>query len=277
LNGIDVSYERQGIGEPVVLTHAAAFAPWYAPLAACMPGCATVRYVRNPARVDRGFAPLTIGEDAAVCARLMDHLGWRTAHVVGHSYGALLALRLCIDDPGRVRSLVLLEPALRDIPSADRVVAELAPAIEAYRRGDRPTAVDRFLQAVCGADYRETLERGLPEAFGHAVEHADVFFQVELRVVQDWSFDDADAASVTKPVLNVLGARSEPRFVEGAEIVQRWFPNAERFTLPAAGHLLMVENPGALADALIAFFARHSLGHEPAPETHTRHEVGTDP
>jgi pimeloyl-ACP methyl ester carboxylesterase len=34
----------------------------------------------------------------------------------------------------------------------------------------------------------------------------------------------------------------------------------QRFALPGAGHLLMVENPGALADALEGFFARHAIG-----------------
>jgi pimeloyl-ACP methyl ester carboxylesterase len=195
-----------------------------------------------------------------VCARLMDHLGWRTAHLVGHSYGALIALQLAMDAPARARSLVLLEPALRGVPSSAQVVASLSPVVGAYGRGDRAAAVDLFLQTVCGAGYRDTLERVVPGAFGTAVEHADVFFQVEMPVVQQWSFGPAEAASVAQPVLNVAGARTAPRFVEGADLLQGSFPMAERFTLPEAGHLLMVENAKALADALEGFFARHAIG-----------------
>ena len=40
------------------------------------------------------------------------------------------------------------------------------------------------------------------------------------------------------------------RFVEGSELVQSWFPEAERLSVPGAGHFLMVQNPIAVADGL---------------------------
>lgn len=260
LDGVDVSYEVRGDGPKVVLLHASAFASWFGPLVERMPGFSAVRYAREPARVDGGFEPLSASEDAAVCARLMDHLGWPTAHLVGHSYGALIALQVAMDAPARARSVVLLEPALRGVPSSAQVVASLSSVADAYRRGDRDTAVDLFLQTVCGTGYRDILERVVPGSFDTAVRHADLFFQVEMPVVQQWSFGAAEAASVAQPVLNVTGDRTAPRFVEGADLLQRWFPGAERFTLPDAGHLLMVENPEALADGLEGFFGRHPIG-----------------
>jgi hypothetical protein len=58
--------------------------------------------------------------------------------------------------------------------------------------------------------------------------------------VQQWTFGPREAESITQPVLNVLGAESAQRFVEGAELVQSWFPYAERLRVPEVGHLLMV-------------------------------------
>jgi len=40
---------------------------------------------------------------------------------------------------------------------------------------------------------------------------------------------------VTQPVLNVLGASTVSRFAEGAELIQSWFPDAERLSIPDAG------------------------------------------
>lgn len=250
LDGTEVAYDVQGDGEPVVLLHAAAFEPWYEPLVGELPGCSVLRYTRRPA------GALTLADDAATCVRLLDHVGWASAHAVGHSYGALLALQVARDAPKRIETLTLLEPAIRDVPSAPEVLASLAPAIAAYRSGDAAAAVDLFLRSVGGDDYRHYVDRALPGSFDVSVGRADVFFQAEMPIVARWSFDAADARDVSQPVLNVVGELSAQRFVEGADLVQTWFPAAERFALPGAGHLMMVQNATDLGRRLVDFFAR---------------------
>jgi hypothetical protein len=91
-----------------------------------------------------------------------------------------------------------------------------------------------------------------------------------MPAVQRWSFGPSDAEAITQPVLNVLGAESASRFVEGSELVQTWFPQAERLSVPGAGHLLMVQNPTALAQGLNEFFARHPIGDAGRPKPHHR-------
>ena len=257
---VRLSYELIEGGEPVVLVHACAFVSWYRPLVERLPDLSTLRYRRRLVPSDGiGFRPLTVAEDAAACARLMDHVGWSTAHIVGHSYGALVALQLAIDAPSRVRSVALLEPAARGISSSAQVVAALQPIIAAYKSGDTPGAVDQFLRHVCGDGYRGVLDRVVPGAFDEALGEADLFFRAEMPAVQQWNFGPHDSKRVTQPVLNVGGADSVPRFVQASELVQSWFPHAEPFTVPDAGHLLMVQNPTAVAHGLIEFFSRHPI------------------
>jgi pimeloyl-ACP methyl ester carboxylesterase len=256
IDGTEVAYQVQGEGERVMLLHSAAFEPWYEPLARQLGGFSVLRYTRWPPRTGSGgYAPLSLAGDADTCVRLLDHLGWASAHAVGHSYGALLALQVARDAPARVDSLVLLEPAIRDVPSAPEVLASLAPAIAAYRRGDSAGAVDGFLQSVAGADYRTHLDRALPEALATSIGRADLCFQAEMPVVRHWTFGPADAQDVTQPVLNVVGELSVPRFAEGADLVQSWFPDAERYLLPEAGHMLMIQNAPDLAQRLTQFFS----------------------
>ena len=50
--------------------------------------------------------------EAALIADFLDTLGIPSAVVIGHSWGAAIAMRLAIDHPGRVDGLVLLAPAL---------------------------------------------------------------------------------------------------------------------------------------------------------------------
>jgi pimeloyl-ACP methyl ester carboxylesterase len=258
---VELTYRIEGGGDRVVFVHASAFASWYGPLLALLPDLSTLWYRRRLAKPAGGeYRPLTVAEDAAICRRLMDHVGWDRAHVVGHSYGALVALQLALHAPERVGSVALLEPAARGVSSAASVVAALQPVAAAYRAGDTAGAVDGFLKHVCGVDYRQPLERAVPGAFDEAVAEADLFFQAEMPAVQRWSFGPSEAGRVAQPILNVLGARSEPRFVEGSAVVQSWFPDAERLDVPDASHLLMVQNAPAVADGLRRFVARHPLG-----------------
>jgi pimeloyl-ACP methyl ester carboxylesterase len=257
---VELSYQSHEGGERVVFVHASPFVSWYGPLVDQLAECSTLTYRRHLRRPSSGpYRPLTVAEDATICARLMDHVGWSRAHLVGHSYGALVALQLAKDRPERVGSVALLEPAARGISSSAAVTAALEPVIAAYRSGDTAGAIDGFLRHVCGDGYRSKLEAAIPGAYNEALAEADLFFQAELPAVQQWSFGPDDAEAVTQPVLNVLGAESAPRFVEGSALVQSWFPHAERLSVPAAGHLLMVQNPTVLAQGLQHHIARHPI------------------
>ena len=275
---IELSYQLTDGGERVALVHASPFVSWYQPLVAQLPRFSTLTYRRHLRKPDTGaYRPLTVAEDAMICARLMEHVGWPTAHIVGHSYGCLVALQLAMDAPDRVASVALLEPAARGVPSSDQVVAALQPVFAAYRSGDTAAAVDAFLRHVCGDDYRTTLERVVPGAFNEALENADLFFQAEMPAVQQWCFGPDEAARVTQPILNVLGTDTAARFVEAAELVQSWFPHAQRLSIPDAAHLLMVQNPTAVAHGLTDFITRRCLDTVHQPATPRRTPAGRRP
>jgi pimeloyl-ACP methyl ester carboxylesterase len=179
--------ELRGSGEPVVLIHWGVAATWAEPL------------LNEPALVERhrllsyhraGFAgsssvdgPLTMDDHAEHCRLLMCHLGLERAHIVGHSSSAVIALQLALDSPDCVQTLVSMEAA-RPVPSTETQAAFLRefvqPAVERYRHGDKAGAVDTFFRGVFGSEYRDDLDRGLPDAFDQAVADADAFFMQEL-------------------------------------------------------------------------------------------------
>jgi len=260
IDGTEVSYEvrGEGGGTPVVFVHASPFVEWYGPLLDRLADHTTLHYHRRPPQLPAGgFAPLTVAGDAATCAGLLDHLGWDQAHVVGHSYGAIVALQLGLDLPTRVRALMLLEPAARGVSASPDATAALGPVFAAYRDGDRERAIHLFLTLVCGDAYRAELERLLPGGSDTAVERADMFFQSEMPAIGGWRFGPADAARVTAPILNVRGTDSAPRFVEASNLVQTWFPDAEPLHLTDTSHFLMLQRPDEVAEGFVDFLARH--------------------
>lgn len=274
IDGGELEYEVRGAGEPVVLVHGSHIADAFAPLLA--EPALTERY-QLVMYHRRGFAdsvptdgPLSIAQQAADCRALMESVGVRRAHVVGHSYGGAIALQLALDAPDMIRSLALLEPALLIVPSAPQFMEAMGPIVGMYEAGDKTGAVDGFLRAVMGPEYSGVLDRALPGAFEQAVADADTFFQIELPALVQWSFTRADAGRITQPVLAVLGADSHtlwPGWVEVHDLVQTWLPQAEAFVLDGATHGLQMMNPRGMAAGMAGFFARHPLhGTDPSAD-----------
>jgi pimeloyl-ACP methyl ester carboxylesterase len=270
IGGVELEHAVRGSGEPVVLVHAGIFADWFKPLVdepALASRYRVVTYHRiGYAGSSRVAGPVSIAEQAVHLRGLMRHLGIDRAHLVGHSSGGNIAVQLALDAPEVVHSLVLMEPALPvTTVGQERMLsmrAAMAPVFEAYRAGDRARAIDGFMRGVSGAGYRDVLDQALPGAFEHAVPDAETFFGQELPALQQWSLRREDAARVTQPVLSVVGARSQqlsPIWTERHQMVLAWMPRAEGFVLPDATHLLHVEHPRAVAEALAGFFARHPI------------------
>ncbi len=137
VDGAELEFEVTGTGEPVLLIHGAFIAEAYAPLCAEPAVNSRYRLVRYHRRGYAGSspvrAPFSLAEQAADCRALLRHLGIERAHVVGHSSGGVIALRLALDAPELVHSLVLLEPALLDVPSGALLAEALGPGLEQVR------------------------------------------------------------------------------------------------------------------------------------------------
>ena len=252
LDGVEVDYEVDGTGDQVAVLHARPFVSWYSPLVERLSSYSVLRYRRTPPSNRPGFG---IDDDAEFCARLLSHVGFDHAHLVGHSYGGLVALALACRDDVQPRSIALLEPASSGLLSPEEAAAGLAPLMDVSRSQGPEFAMDLFLRAVCGDEYREILDRLVPEAVPDAMAHAEQFFRVELEAVANWSFGPDAAGRIDVPVLNVVGAESAPRFVHGAALIESWLPHSVRYELPGTGHLMMAQNPTAMAERLERFWS----------------------
>jgi 3-oxoadipate enol-lactonase len=270
VDGVTLDYATRGTGEPVVLVHAGIFADWFRPLLgepALIGRHRVLSYHRvGYAGSSRVTGPVSLAQQAAHLRSLMRQVGIQRAHLVGHSSGGNIALQLALDAPEMAHSIVLMEPALA-VPNLgpERLLstrAAMAPVFEAYRAGDKARAVDGFMRNVSGPGYRGVLDQVLPGAFEQGVTDADTFFGQELPAIQQWALKREDAGRISQPVLSVVGAKSMelfPIWRERHEMILAWLPKAEGFVLPDATHLLHVQYPRAVAEALAAFFARHPL------------------
>jgi pimeloyl-ACP methyl ester carboxylesterase len=134
--------------------------------------------------------------------------------------------------------------------------------LEAYESGDAAGAVAAFLSSVSGLDWPEcqaTLEENVAGAVANAIEDADTFFGIELPSLIEWTFGAEQAAAIDRPVLSVLGSRTEQLWVEVAEFLSSSLPDVEERTIQGVGHLLHIERPEPVARTMADFVARNSM------------------
>jgi pimeloyl-ACP methyl ester carboxylesterase len=276
VNGAQLEYEVIGSGEPVLLI-SPVLADGFLPLLS-EPALADrfqlIRYHK------RGWAGSThspprvsIADHAADAAALLDHLGVERAHIAGHSSGAAIAAQLALDDPDAVHTLILLEMSLLSVPAGEAFLQQAGPALEAYESGDHPGAVAMFMCGVSNLDWpscESLLEERMPGAVAQAIEDADTFFGIELPSLTEWDFGAEEAAAIDRPALSVLGAETQPLWIEVAAFLRSALPQVEECTIDGVGHLLHIQRAEPVAQAMGRFLRRNAMAGDDAHDPHTR-------
>lgn len=115
-NGIQIHYQQAGDGQDVVLIHGVTgdLSTWYIGV---MPPLAkefrvTAYDLRGHGHSEGTPSGYTSAHMVADLNGLLDGLGIGRAHLVGHSFGATVALHCAVLYPERVASLVLADPGL---------------------------------------------------------------------------------------------------------------------------------------------------------------------
>ena len=172
VNGISLYHEIHGEGEPVVLIHGGLttigeMQTWIETLAATRQVIAVeMQGHGHTTDTDRPLSFQVLGDDIAA---LLDHLEIPSADVVGHSFGAAVALRMAIQSPGKVcRLVVISSPHARSAwyPEAREGMSQVGAALagplmqtptgKLSREWPEPERFPRFLDKMgklMGEDY----------------------------------------------------------------------------------------------------------------------------
>jgi pimeloyl-ACP methyl ester carboxylesterase len=248
LRACDLDVERIGDGPPIVLVHGSIVGPertWreQRPLAARW----TLVLPRRP-----GFGaspPLPRGDFEAEAPLVAELLG-DGAHLVGHSYGAVIALYAAARRPEAVWSLTVSEPgALRVAAGDPQVDATIANGEELYRRRAelKPRDFVQLFRSGVGSAHATPDE--LPEWLARGAAHV-----MEER--PPWEAQpplDALAAAAF-PTLVVSG-RHSPVFETVCDALATRI-GAERATVSGRGH--SIPTAGAPYNALLEGFLSRS-------------------
>lgn len=116
--------------------------------------------------------PLSVEQFAIDTLALMDHVGWDSAHIVGHSLGGLIALESALTAKRRVRSLTLLCTFARGA-DANRLTPTLLWIGLRVRFGTRRMRRKAFIDLVVPPGsrdgYSDELAAHISKILGHDV------------------------------------------------------------------------------------------------------------
>ena len=163
-------------------------------------------------------------------------------HVVGHSYGATVALRLAVERPELVSGLTLIEPvffaAARGTEGYAAHIRSFQPFVAAMLQGDEAKAAEVFNEI-----WSETSWSGIPMPVRTYLEnriHLVVASNPEIDEDHDGIVSPARLSQVDVPVTLIRGAQTQPVIAAIHDHLVTHLPDATDHVIKGAGHMLPI-------------------------------------
>ena len=219
----------------------------------------TVWRYQADALAQQGFNPVAVdlpghgGSEGEPSVTIKGYAGWLLAylsvldepvHLVGHSLGALVALETAAARPDLVRSITLLGVADRMPVNPDLLVGVGAD--------------DATVFATMGSWMHARQPAGAPEwKLDDTVailerSRSGIAF-ADLTACNDYPGAAGTAATVDVPMLLILGEQDVMTKPSAAEPIEGAAPDARTVVIDGAGHMLFVERPEIVNEALVEF------------------------
>lgn len=238
-----------GRGTPVVLLHGlGSRREHWLPTARILARHHRVELVDLPGHGTSGMPePFSLARATAALDAALAEISSEPVILVGHSLGGLVAAAEAVENPSRIRGLVLVETALR-------------PQLPASERAAWLERLERDTRAVVDEAYR-SFGRDSAQGERLAREVATLDPAMMRRWIRlAWTTDlSGTARGIHVPVLAVLSDRSwttgEPWRDAAAALGYAGIPRLRGARLAGTGHFVMLDRPGDLAALLRGFAA----------------------
>lgn len=264
ISGTRLFYRQAGAGTPVVLLHGSASsgAQWketiddlrlhHRVITPDLPGYGGSE--TDPARPsDR------LDSDVLAIIELIEQIG-EPVHLVGHSMGASVAIKLAMTAGHLVRSLTVFEPAmfhlLRDGNAQDQVLHRDIALVEGMLAAcaadnDAPAGMARFVDFWNGEGTWDRLTPNVQDMYASQIGHVLRDFAAGGK--ETWGSDAV--AGIACPTFTYLGLKSPAVSQRTTEIVAEAIRGASLTVLPDADHMAPMTHAGILAPTMRCRFA----------------------
>lgn len=251
-NGITVGFDEFGSGPPLVLVHGVftnRVSNWITVrdgLAARFTVCAVDRRGRGETSSSPAISTRAEFDDVAAVLGSFEE----PVYMLGHSYGAHVAIGAALLMPQRVRKLILYEP-----PAAASLSNETARALEDdARRADWDAFVSRFFREVALMPWEELESIRSSPIWGLLVDGAKPTVS-DIKALQNYDFDPNEFSSLSVPVTFLCGSESPQIQFVATDALMGALPVSDRLELEGQGHDGMYGDPAQFIEKVTGVFA----------------------
>jgi pimeloyl-ACP methyl ester carboxylesterase len=273
ISGTKLAYMSMGAGEPVVQLHGSASSSrqWLG-FGECLGQrfhvMAPDLYGYGESDPWPGKAPLTLSHEAELAVQVMSGRGGRV-HLVGHSFGGAVALRLALDHPGLIASLTLIEPVAFHVLErgcwSDRAmfaeIRALARSVaDATFSGDAGRGMARFVDYWNGPGTWARAKSGTREILTRCADKVTLDFSTTTR-------EDTPLGAyrgLNLPTLVLRGSDSPLVTRRIAELLVAVMPDARLRTLEGAGHMSPMAHPDMVNAAIAEHLSANAVSRQAA-------------
>ena len=268
VNDYELTCQVAGQGVPLLLVHGSLcdYRYWQGQV-----GALSARYrvivpsLRHyfPERWDGEGAGFTTGQHVDDLLALLDQLPG-PVHLVGHSRGGNICLRVALVAPWKLLSLTLADPGgdfADDVFSKVNIDAPVSPgernqfrqhALEMIRAGALEEGLQLFVDTVSGAgvwsrssrQFRDMATANAMTLVGQVADHPAPISHEQISQVQ-------------LPILLVGGARSPEPFPRIIQALQSTLADARSVMIPGASHGMNVIRPASFNRAVLEFVEQY--------------------
>ncbi|WP_406634559.1 alpha/beta fold hydrolase [Amycolatopsis sp. WGS_07] len=263
-DGVRLWATRQGDGEPVVFCHGGpGLWDMMADVAAALSAAATVcRWDQRGCGRSQRQGPYSVERTVADLDAVRAHFGWDRVALLGHSWGAQLALRYTLAHPERVTKLVYVSGTGIDSSWHADYQRNLRESLgghlarwEWLRDRERTAEEDReYCVLQWSADFADR-ERALQHAEAMADPWFGVNFECNAALNREPSPDLREQCETLKVLTLIVDGAADIRPRWAVDSLEQALPNVTRVSLPDAGHLPWVEDPTGFHTAVSGFLS----------------------
>ncbi|NTU54646.1 MAG: alpha/beta fold hydrolase [Anaerolineales bacterium] len=261
-NGIELYYEVQGVGKPLVLISGLGYSLWQwhrmVPLLAEHFQVVTFDN-RGVGQSDKPAGPYTAQMLAADTVGLLDALNIEKAVILGHSMGGFIAQSMALDFPQRVEKLILCSTNFGGphhvpvTPEAMKVLADVtSDPLTRFKNGLSVSTAPGWAEKNPGM-----IEEWVKWRVANPIEpaHYQAQMAIGLSLMPEAAAFEDKLPRLDVPTLILFGAHDKVVPPANADLLAQKIAGSQVVIFPDAGHFFPIEIPEAASRTIMDFAA----------------------